>query len=159
MRSSTVMPGGVGRLRGGVLSRGLARLLVRLRRANLDEALAEGRDPWSSAPLMLRAAQLGTLGARAEVARALERLVMLAERREPASSFLLVRHDVVLAHREELLEIADRLRELAPVDVSVVAQLRMLVCDGHSPAYCGGRPPNGVGDVAARCASALHGGG
>jgi hypothetical protein len=159
MQSSTVMQGGVGRLRGGVLSRALARLVVRLRRASLDEALAKGRDPWGSTPLMLRAAQLGTLGARAEVARRVEHLVTLAERREPASSYLLVRHDVVLAYREELLEIADRLRELAPIDVAVVAQLRMLVCDGHSPAYCGGRPPAGVGAVAARCASALHGAG
>jgi hypothetical protein len=61
----------------------------------------------------------------------------------------------VLAQRESLLALAERLGQPAPLEVAVVAQLAVLVSDPGSPAYVGGREPAGLAELTARCAHAL----
>jgi hypothetical protein len=118
----------------------------RSRRARLDAALAGGQDPWSSSDLRERAAQLGSLATRRKLAASLEALVTFAEL-QPTSP--LVRSSVVLDHREALLDIAARLRDLPPVDVAVVARLAILVWDRASPAFASGGPPALFGEAIA----------
>jgi hypothetical protein len=100
---------------------------------------------------MMRATQLVSWDLRHTIASALEGLVTIAELRRPASPYLSVRHGVVAQHREELLRIAARLRDPSPVPVHVVAQMTVLLWDGSSPAYSGGRPADGLGAVTSRC--------
>lgn len=104
---------------------------------------------------MLRAAELGSFAARCKVAAAIEALVTVAERRQSASPHLRVRHVAVLEQREGLLAIAGRLRRPPPIDVTVAAQLTVLVRNAAGSAYCGGRRPEDVGEITARCVRAL----
>jgi hypothetical protein len=149
-RPSTTMTG-VGSLPRGVLARRLVRARASRRRPALDVALAEGRDPWSSGELMVRAAQLASWPERRQVAGALEGLVVIAERPLPVSPRFRIRRDAVLEQRGALLELATRLRACAPVDVVVVARLTRLFSDKSSPVYIGGQPPGGLADTTARC--------
>lgn len=149
---------GVGHLPGSMLSRATARLRSRAHRRRLDAALAQEEDPWSCGELMMRAAGLGSLRGRRKVATALVQLVAFAQQHSAGSPYLRLRHTIVLEQRAVLLALASRLREPAPVDVAIVARLAMLVWDETSPAYVGGRPPQGVAEVTARCARALDGG-
>jgi hypothetical protein len=146
------------------LTRQAVRLRARVRRQGLDAALAGGADPWSAADLMLRASQLSSLAGRQETAAALEKLVSFAEHNRAVvpssqpralSPCLRIRCGVVLEQRDTLLELAARLREPAPVSVTVVATLAWLVKDESSPVYVGGNPPAGVSDTAARCGCAI----
>jgi hypothetical protein len=124
---------------------------VCLRRSQLDAALAQGVDPWSAGELMVRAARLCSLSERQRVAAGLAALVSLAEHRRPASQYLNVRHQVVLEQRESLLALAEHLRQPAPVEVAVVAQLVVLLTDSSSPVFAGGRPPDGLAEATSRC--------
>lgn len=139
----------------GRVSRRVVRIRACLRGPQLDAALAQGTDPWSSGELMLRAARLVSLPERRNVAAGLVTLVALAEHRLPPSSYLLVRHRAVLEQRESLLSLAARLDQPAPVEVAVVAQLALLLADSSSPAYVGGRHPGGLADLTARCVHSL----
>src|SRR3712207_5632068 len=100
----------------GVLARCLSRARARLHRRGVDVPLAGGREPWSSAALMIRATRLVSWPERQKLACALEGLVALAERRLPTSPYLRLRHRAVLAQRSALLELAGRLRDPAPLD-------------------------------------------
>lgn len=119
-----------------------------LRRRSLDAALAQGVDPWSAGELMVRAARLGSLPERQKVASG---LVALAEHQKPASQYLKVRHQVVLEQRESLLALAEHLRQPAPVEVAVVAQLVVLLTDSSSPVFAGGKHPDGLAEAISRC--------
>ena len=145
-------------------ARQILRLRAAVRRRRLDAALARGADPWSSAELMVRAARLSSLAGRQETAAALEKLVLFAEHNRtvmpcsqprPLSPCLRIRCGVVREQRDTLLELAARLRQPAPVSVTVVATLARLVKDESSPVYVGGNPPAGVSDTAARCGRAI----
>ena len=153
------MTNGVGALDRGVLGRHLSRVRARVHGRELDAALADGQDPWSSSELMVRASWLCSLPERRKLATALAGLVVFAEQRRPpppsASPYFRVRYDVVLEQRDALLVLAERLREPAPVEVAVVAQLALLVWDESSPVYADGKHPAGVGEVAAQCLHAL----
>jgi hypothetical protein len=147
------------------LSRDAARLRARLRRRQLDAALAGGADPWSAADLMLRASRLSSWPGRQEIAAELETLVGLAERNRavmpssqprPLSPCLRIRCAVVLEQRERLLELAGRLREPEPMNVAVVATLAWLARDEASPVYEGGNPPAGVAATATRCGRVMR---
>ena len=124
---------------------------ARLRHPQLDAALAQGADPWSAGELMVRAAQLSSLSERQTVASGLKALVALAEHQRPASPYLKVRHAVVLEQRESLLALAERLRQAAPVEVAVVAQLVVLLTDSSSPVFAGGNHPDGLAEATSRC--------
>jgi hypothetical protein len=133
----------------------LARIRAGVRRRQLDAALAEGADPWSGGELFVRASRLGALPERRKVAAGLLGLVALAAHQLPASPYLEVRHRVVLEQRDSLCALADRLGEPAPVEVAVVAQLSLLLSDGSSPVYAGGRDPAGLAEVTTRCVHAI----
>ena len=154
----------VARLPRWVFTRHAARLRARMRRRQLDAALAGGADPWSAADLMLRASHLTSWPGRQEIAAELEALVLFAEHNRavkpssqprPLSPCLRIRCGVVLEQRDRLLELAARLREPAPVNVAVVATLAWLARDESSPVYVGGNPPAGVAVTAARCGCAV----
>jgi hypothetical protein len=147
-----------------VLTRQAIRLRARLRRRALDAALAGGADPWSAADLMLRASRLCSLPGRHETAQALETLVLFAEhdravmphsQKRVFSPCLRIRCGVVREQRDALLALAARLREPAPVSVSVVATLAWLCQDESSPVYVGGDPPAGLAATAVRCGYAV----
>ena len=147
-----------------VFTRHAARLRARMRRRELDAALAGGADPWSAADLMLRAARLTSWPGRQDIAAELEALVLFAEHNRavkpssqprPLSPCLRIRCGVVLEQRDRLLELAGRLREPVPMNVAVVATLAWLARDESSPVYVGGNPPAGVAVTAARCGCAV----
>jgi hypothetical protein len=145
------MPAGISAHPSGAVGRRLVRMRACLRRARLDAALAQGADPWSSGELMARAARLGSLPEREGVASGLVALVALAEHQRPASQYLKIRHRVVLEQRESLLALAERLRQPAPVEVAVVAQLVVLLTDPSSPVFAGGNHPDRLAEATSRC--------
>jgi hypothetical protein len=100
---------------------------------------------------MARAAQLGSLPRRQKLGAGLIALVELAERRQPPSPYLSVRQQVVLAERDSLLVLAERLGRPEPVAVAVTAQLSLLLSDPSSPALVGGSDPSELADVTSRC--------
>ena len=129
---------------------------VRLRRFQLDHALAQGVDPWSDAELMLRASRLASLAERRRLAAGLVELVSIAEHQRRSSPYVSVRHKVVLEQREPLHALADRLGQPAPVAVPVVARIALLLSDPLSPVYQGGTHPHCLGETALRCLQSLE---
>ncbi len=147
---------GVSRLPQSWAGRRRAAIRARLRRAQLDHALAQGADPWSAAELLVRASRLGSLSERRTLAAGLHTLVSLADRQRRSSPYVGVRHQVVLEERDSLLALAERLAQPAPVDVPVVAQIALLLSDPSSPVYEGGKNPRGLGEVTERCLQRLQ---
>jgi len=113
------------------------RVRVHLHRGRLDRQLADGLAPDAFDDRALRAAQLAGMPTRREVARSLRRLVKHAER--PAgvvvSAAVPVRRHSVLAWREALLGLADRLEQPVPVDPCGVARALVVLTDGGGPFY------------------------
>ena len=77
---------GISLLPRSVVGRRLASIRARLRRPQLDAALAQGADPWSAPELMVRASQLGSLSERRKLAAGLLTLVALAAHQRRASA-------------------------------------------------------------------------
>ena len=145
---------GVGRLERHRLR---AAMRCRLAPDALDTALACGTDPWSSPELMVRAAHLCSLRSRRRIGAGLLGLVQEAERPSTVfSSRLAVRRREVLRHRDELIALGCRLGEPAPVQVRALAELSLLLSDGASPVYVGGRPPSGLEHSLSRVVCALE---
>ena len=132
-----------------------AGIRARLRRRQLDDALARGADPWSTAELMVRASRLSSLTERRMLSAGLLELVSIAERQRRSGPHMGVRHQVVLEQRDSLLALAERLGQPAPVDVAVVAQIALLLSDPSSPVFQGGKRPQGLATVTARCLQSL----
>jgi hypothetical protein len=129
----------------------LARTRAALRRRRVDAALAQGADPWSAGELMARAARLGSHVERRKIAAGLTALLDLAAFQQRESSYLMVRCQLVLEHQESLRALAERLGQLEPVDVAVVAQLELLLTDPASPVYKRGSDPRRLAEVTSRC--------
>jgi hypothetical protein len=152
---------------GSLPSRPLGRARTRLRawrhEPQVDAALAEGMDPWRSGELFVRAVQLNALEERRKLAVGLEELVTRAElarqgcpyrrlrRRQPASPYPTLRRRELLEQRDTLLALAARIRRPAPVPVGVVARLMLLLCEGSSPIFVGGRPAEELATTANAC--------
>jgi hypothetical protein len=100
---------------------------------------------------MSRASRLSSLSERRRLAAGIAALVALAEDRRQVSAYVGVRHQVVLEQRESLLALAERLGQLAPVAVPIVAQIAVLLSDPCSPVYQGGKDPRGLAEVTSRC--------
>ena len=112
------------------------RLWAHVRATSLDHALAAGASPDSSAALSLRAEQLIRAGTRRKLAQSLRRLVGEASRRSlPRAPRVPLCRRKILASRELMLELAERLSSQEPVDVRGVAQLRLLLIGVVSPLY------------------------
>jgi hypothetical protein len=102
---------------------------------------------------MSRAAELSSLSTRTRLATSLEALVDFAEL-QPVSP--LIRSRIVLWHREALLDLASRLRDMPPVEVAAVARLATLVWNQESPAFQAGGPPSRFSEAIASCIHVLR---
>ena len=142
---------GIGALPRGAVEWRLAQIRVALRRRRLDAALAQGADPWSARELMVRATKLGSYAERRKIAAGLTALLDLASIQQRGSWHHLVRHQLVLEHQESLRALAERLGQIEPVDVAVVAQLELLLTDPASPVYRRGSDPHRLAEVTSRC--------
>ncbi len=100
----------------------------------LDRRLASGVRPEESVALELRAQELITRRTRTELGQSLRRT---ARQRDPALSLTRapVRRQAVAESGDLLLEVADRLLAPAPVAVSGVAKVRVLLSDGCGPLF------------------------
>jgi hypothetical protein len=122
----------------------LLRLRTRWQRDVLDEKLAYGGDPAASSELALRAAQLRATNERERVAAALERAVHEAGERRPAAAQIIpLRAPEIRACAPDLVALARRLRDHAPIDVRGAAMASRLLSDGAGPLY-----RDGYGDLA-----------
>jgi hypothetical protein len=146
---------GVSRLPRSWPSRRRAGIRARVRRPQLDDALAQGADPWSGPELMVRASRLSSLSERRKLAAGLLELVSIAEHQRRASPYVGVRRQVVLEQREALLVLAERLGQPAPVAVAVVARVALLLSDPLSPVYQGGTRPEGLAELTIGCLRGL----
>jgi hypothetical protein len=117
-----------------VLSR---RLRVKLQRHRLDHQLADGLDPLDLTERALRASQLAAMPTRRRIARSLRGVVKAAG--QPTGSLLdaaiPVSRGAVLAWRQGLLGLADRLERPEPVNPCGVARALVLLTDGVGPLY------------------------
>jgi len=110
------------------------RIRTRLRRGRLDEELARGADPATSAELSLRAAQLGSRSGRSRLANALAEGLGDARRGTPVT--LKSRESPranVRAAADELLALVNRLRDDQPVTARGMAMAARLLSDRSSP--------------------------
>ena len=112
------------------------RLRVWWRRQTLTEALADGADPDTSAELTLLARELIGSRTRQQLAAGVDRVLRVAgERAVPWSPAVPLNRREVAAARDELAELAERLRAAGPVPVHAVARAAMLLSSGTSPLY------------------------
>jgi hypothetical protein len=110
------------------------RVMARLRRLELDHALAGGADPAAAPLLAARAAQLVSRPSRYRLAAAMERVALMtdAERgrlRTPP------RREAVRANRDQLLRLAATLRHGGLLYARGIAVLELILIDGTGPAY------------------------
>lgn len=131
---------------------GLWRLKVWLFSAGLDRALAAGVSPDSSFQLSLRAHALLSSPRREGLADELRSLIGQAQRsRGCFDPTLPLSRAAILACRDEIEELAERLEDPEPVDVRGVALVHTLLRTGDSPVF-GGADPDDL-ESALWCAS------
>ncbi|HEY5319097.1 MAG TPA: hypothetical protein VIJ20_14000 [Solirubrobacteraceae bacterium] len=114
------------------------RLSVCLRRAKLDQEIADGRAFETSAAIALRARQLVDPHTRWQLARSLRGIVDYADRTGPGwvMSAVVIERKAVRAGREAILGLAERLEGGAPVSPRGVARVHTLLTDGlQSPLF------------------------
>jgi hypothetical protein len=134
---------------------------TRRRRNRLDEQIAAGVRYGDQTPLGRRAAELQTRSERARLANALVEAVGEARMGEAATIKRRPQRAEVRAGADQLLALAERLRESTPIDVRGAAMVALLVNDRRSPlrrpaeqslsdavvaAYAALIPPHEVGD-------------
>lgn len=110
---------------------------TRMHASSLDKALAAGISPDSTAALSLRAAQLINARTRRRLARSLRQVVDDATRPRPfiRGPHVSVCRQKVLASRELLLELVERLGSQEPVDARGVAKTRLLLTGAVDALY------------------------
>ena len=107
------------------------RVRTRVQRNRLDEQIAGGADTTATAELTLRAAQLRSHAERQRIANALVEAVGEARRGDPVTVRTKPHRGQVRACADELLGLAERLRDDLPVDVRGAAMAARLVSDRH----------------------------
>ena len=112
------------------------RLRTLWHRTELDHQLAQGVDPATSEELELRAEQL--LSRRSELAAHVDEVIDRAHRPIAFTVEVPLRRAEVRACADDLLALAGRLRDGAPIDVQGAAQAWVLLTDGSSPLYLDG---------------------
>jgi len=118
-----------------LLSPGLAtRVAARMRRFELDQALADGADPAATPLLAARAAQLVSRASRDRIAAALERAALMVDA-ERGRWRTVPRRDAVHANRAEMLRLAATLRHGGLLYARGIALLELTLIDGTGPAY------------------------
>ena len=121
-----------------VLSLTILRLRVAARHDSLDSALARGADPASRPQLAMRAAQLEHPRHRRTLARTLRRVVDEATgpRAVARPIAVMIARDQILAHANDVLELAVRLDCPHPAHPTGIAIAQRLVTDAvESPLY------------------------
>jgi hypothetical protein len=116
------------------------RLAVLVSGRRLDRELASGRDPGCSDAHRLRARELTDASTRHHLARSLRSVVSDAAR-PPRSCYTSAAPPLrreVIACREGLLGVADRLEGPGPLNVCGVARVMSLITDGAGPVYSRG---------------------
>ena len=128
-----------------------ARISARVRSRQLDEELAEGTPPETTAALALRARRLTALSRRRAIAGSLRRVIRDACRGVPPSrARMSPRRSQVLTASEDLTQLAEALARPGPVAAQGVAQAWILLTDGTGPLY----NVNSTASLRARAASA-----
>ena len=123
------------------LSVTLLRLRVGVHHDSLDDALARGADPASQPQLVMRAAQLERPRHRRTLARTLRRVVDEATGPRAAArpTAVVIARKQVLAHANDVLELAVRLDCPHPAHPTGIAIAQQLVTDAiESPLYVEG---------------------
>jgi hypothetical protein len=115
--------------------RPVLKLRVFVGRTHLDAELAAGVDPYSTALLELRAAQLLRPRYRRQLAVALHERLMAALRGPRWSSAVPVVREQIAEASGTLLSLAQVLRASESVHPRGVAMVSSLLCDGASPLY------------------------
>ena len=122
-----------------LLSPTVLRLRVAVRHDSLDSALARGADPASRPQLAMRAAQLERPRHRSTLARTLRRVVDEATGPRPAArptAVVVIARNQILAHANDVLELAVRLDCPHPAHPTGIAIAQRLVTDAvESPLY------------------------
>ncbi|MGA9858288.1 MAG: hypothetical protein WBQ18_10535 [Solirubrobacteraceae bacterium] len=116
----------------------MTRLRARLSRLDLDRELAAGVSPVSCALLAARAAQLTADCTRRRIAEGLERMALVDPTRG-ARVRTVPRAPAMLANRDDLLGLADRLRRGGALYAQGIAMLELVLIDGTGPAYTDSR--------------------
>jgi hypothetical protein len=118
-----------------LLSPGLVtRAGARLRRMELDHALAGGADPARSPLLAARASQLAGRASRHRIAAGLERVALTVD--GPRGRFTTAPlRDAVRANREHMIKLAAVLRHGGVLYARGIAVLELVLIDGTGPAY------------------------
>jgi hypothetical protein len=113
-----------------------ARALATLRHFALDRRLAAGADTADDRQLTARAWQITRASARERIATALDAILIDAKRPRPEQGVTVrvCREEVEVA-RDEILRLAERLRDRRPVRPRGVALARQLLADGAGPLY------------------------
>jgi hypothetical protein len=119
----------------------VTRVAARVRRLDLDQALADGADPAASPLLAARAAQLVRRAGRYRIAAALEHVALTVDTPGGRLSTRPLRA-AVRANRAQLLELAATLRGNRLLYARGIAILELVLIDGTGPAYC---DPHGEG--------------
>lgn len=112
-----------------------ARLRTWFSRNRLDEELAHGVDPATSAEHSLRAAQLRSPAERTRLANALVETLGDARRAEPVSIRSRPQRAKLRGRADDLLALVLRLRDDRPIDIRGAAMTAWLLSDGASPLY------------------------
>jgi hypothetical protein len=111
------------------------RVRTRWRRNRLDEELARGADPDTTAQLSLRAAQLRSPAERSRLANALAEALGDARGGTPVTLKVQPQRAEVRAAADELLGLVGRLRNDQPVSVRGAAMAARLLSDRTGPLY------------------------
>lgn len=117
------------------------RVRARWRRGRLDDALAQGADPATSAALSWRAEQLVAPAERSRLADALVDRLADAGRPEPVTIRPRPQRLEVLRCADDLTALATRLRADQPITVHGAALTARLVDHGKSPLHKQGGQP------------------
>jgi hypothetical protein len=128
-------PSRTGRTRPGLA----LRMRTWWRRDRLDDELAHGVHPATSAELTLRAEQLRSPEMRSQLAGGLVEALESAGTFEPLTVNVQPQPDDLRDCADEVLDLVLRLRDEQPVDVRGTAMTARLLTDGGSPLFRGGR--------------------
>ena len=132
----------------------LVALGARLHHRTLDRDLAAGIAGWRSPQHTARMCQLTSLRHRRRLAAALDNIVSAAAlpRSQQARGAVPPCRASVVATRDQITSLAERLRSDATVAAAGIVRLETLLCDGGGPVYTPGHADvlAGALDMAAR---------
>jgi hypothetical protein len=119
------------------------RARVWLKSVELDTRLAGGADPTRSKELRLRATQLADPKRRAKLAAAIDHLIVISHRRNRPGIITAqapFRPRQVLANRQLLHALSERLRDQGSHSLQGLAMISLLLEDARGPLSLDGRP-------------------